>query len=286
MPELNASLETSKPNSPANSQPDNSAVNNGAPNKTEQPNKPRSLADIFGNKSDETNLDISLEDDTPDDPNEPVDSIDRLMKRQKLTPEQAYAIKIPMKDGAEALTIGQLKDRVGELVDFETREMEFEERRIRQEGELLRSQSELRDLLSILPKDAIKPEVLEKLRKRQETTVRNEKRLTIEHIPEWRDEKRRSKEIEGMIDMLGDYGFEPSFLDTVVDHRVVKFLRDTFIIRERIRKSLAEVRDPKRLGVRPSGKGKVGKAPADGSNARRNHSPTNRDRLMDYLSKS
>jgi hypothetical protein len=100
------------------------------------------------------------------------------MKRHKLTPEQVYAIKVPMAQGAEPLTLGQLKDRVGELVDLETRELQFDERRVKAEGDLLRAQTEMRELLALVPKDHIKPEMVEKIRKRHEATQAAERRAT------------------------------------------------------------------------------------------------------------
>jgi hypothetical protein len=288
MTELNASLETSKQNQQPNSQADNAGTvpnkNGAAPNKQdEQGNKPRSLADLFGSKSDESSTEIALDDDTPDDPEAPLDSIERLMKRHKLTAEQAYAIKVPMPNGAEALSIGEIKDKVAELTDFEMRVVQFDERRIKQEGELLKSQSELRELIGILPKDAIKPEVLQKLRERQSETTRQQRQLTLEHIPEWRDEKKRTAEIEGIVEMLSDYGFDESFLQSVVDHRAMKFIRDNYLIRTRIRKSLEQVRDPKKLGKQPSGKGN--KAPSKPSNnpSRRQAAVTQGDKIRDWF---
>jgi hypothetical protein len=286
----NANLETGTPQPQPNSQADNKgqAVSNGsAPNKTNQQQaeapKPKSLAELFGDSTDETNLEISLSDDTPDDPNAPLDSIERLMKRHKLTPEQAYAIKVPMPNGAEALSIGELKDKISDLTDLEYRQTEFEERRIKTEGDILRSQSELRDILSLLPKDAIKPEVLNKLRERQEFTTRRERQLTIQHIPEWRDEKKRLADLEGIEEMLSDYGFDGTFLQAVTDHRAMKFIRDTFLIRTRIQKSLAAVRDPKNLGARPSGKS--GKAAAKpGVKSRRQTKMTQDDKLAELFS--
>lgn len=289
MTELNASLETSKQNNQANSQPDNKGVsinkgNGAAPNKQEeQEKKPRSLAELFGNRSDESSTEIALDDDTPDDPEAPLDSIERLMKRHKLTPEQADAIKVPMRNGAEALTIGELKDKISDLTDLELRQVQFDERRIKQEGELIKSQTELRGLLEVLPKDAIKPEVLQKLRERQAETTRQQRQLTLEHIPEWRDEKKRTAEIEGIVEMLSDYGFDESFLQSVVDHRAMKFIRDNFLIRSRIRKSLEEVRDPKKLGKQPSGKSnKSASKPIDKS-PRRTVVRTQSDRIRDWF---
>lgn len=272
MNESNASLETSKPNNQSNSTTDNKGktVNGSAPNKTTQQAetlKPQSLAEMFADPTDESSLEINLDDNTPDDPNAPIDSIDRLMKRHKLTAEQAYGIKVPMPNGAEALTIGELKDKISELSDFELRQTEFEDRRIRQEGDILKSQTELREILSMLPKEAIKPEVLSKLRERQDSTERRERQLTLQHIPEWRDEKKRTAELEGIEEMLGEYGFDGTFLAAVKDHRAMKFIRDTYLIRMRIRKSLEAVRDPKKLGAKPSGKnGKAAVKPTVNSN--------------------
>lgn len=284
MKESNASLETSTQNNQATSQPDKSITDKNAPTKQQdhQPNKPRDLAALFADPTDESNTEIYLDEDTPDDPNAPLDSLDRLMKRNKLTQEQVYAIKVPMRNGAEALTIGQLKDKAGELTDFEMRVSEFEERRIKQEGNLLKSQAELRSLLEMLPKEAIKPEVLAKLREQQDTTVRRERQLTLEHISEWRDEKRRTSDLEGMVEMLSDYGFDASFLESVVDHRAMKFIRDTFLIRQRIKKSLEQVRDPKRLGARPSGKAaKAAHKPV--SSNRRTPAPSQADRIAQWF---
>jgi hypothetical protein len=203
-----------------------------------QSQEPRrlSLAELFAEDGDGN---VRESDDTDDDPSKPVDSIDRLMKRHKLTPEQVYAIKVPMAQGAEPLTLGQLKDRVGELVDLETRELQFDERRVKAEGDLLRAQTEMRELLALVPKDQIKPEMVEKIRKRHEATQAAERRATLEHIPEWQDEKRRTEDLQSMVELVEDYGFGPEFLSTVVDHRAMKMMRDYMMMRTRIRKALS-----------------------------------------------
>jgi hypothetical protein len=284
MNESNANLETRAPVNQSNSQTDN-----GAPNKVEAPDKkaetpkPRSLADMFGNTEDESSLEIDLEDKTPDDPSKPIDSIDKLIARNKLTAEQAYAIKVPMPNGAEPLSIGELKDKISALTDFELRETEFDERRIKQEGELLKSQSELRDLLGMLPKEALTPKVLEKIRSNQDATTRVEKQRTLEHIPSWRDEKSRNEDIALMQETLADYGFDESFLNTVLDHRAVKFIRDMARMRSRIKKSLEAVRDPNKTGKRPSGK--PAKAPVKSSVIPpRKTMPTQDDKIRNLFS--
>jgi hypothetical protein len=190
-----------------------------------------------------------------------VDSIDGVSKRLGLKPEQVYAIKVPMPNGAEPLTIGQLKDRVGELVELETREAQFEQRRVKSEGELLRAQTEMRELLGLIPKEMasqVQP-LVDKMRKRHEATMKRERALTLEHIPDWENESARQEDIQGMMDLLGDYGFDESFITSVTDHRALKFIRDAYLRDKRIKAALSKVTIPSKNGKRPSGK--TAKAP-------------------------
>lgn len=140
----------------------------------------------------------------------------------------------------------------------------------------------MRDILAILPKEALKPEVLNKLRDRQEATVRIEKQRTLEHIPSWREEKARNADIELMQATLADYGFDESFLHSILDHRAIKFVRDMSLMRKRIRDSIASVRDPKRLGKTPSGKTGKGALKPNVQSSRK-VMPTQNDKLAELF---
>jgi hypothetical protein len=224
-----------------------------------------SLAELFAEDGDTP----GSESGTDDDPSKPVDSIDRLMKRYNLSPEQAYAIKVPMPQGAEPLTLGELKDRVGELVELETREAQFDQRRVKAEGELLRAQTEMRELMALIPKEQLTPAVLDKVRQKHEATMNRERQATLEHIPEWRDEKRRTEDISGMIELLEDYGLGGTFLSTVVDHRALKFIRDSYLRDKRIKEALARVKSGKPVtGQRTSSKTAKGAAKPNSNTSR------------------
>lgn len=211
-----------------------------------------SLAELFSDDNDSDDLDS----DGNDDLSKPPESFEVLSKRLGLKPEQLYNVKVSMPNGAEALTIGQLKDRVGEVVDLETRETQFEQYRMQKEGETLRSQAEIREILSMIPKEHVKPEVVEKIRKRHEANLAIERRMTLEHIPEWRDEKRRGEDLQGMVEFMSTYGFDQTFLGTVTDHRAIKFIRDMFLRDRRIKRALADVKTADSRGQRASGKTK------------------------------
>lgn len=252
----------------------------GNANESAEP-KRLSLAELFQDDADGNGESSSVDDDT----SKPPESIEQVVKRLGLKPEQVYAIKVPMPNGAEAVTIGDLKDRVGELVELETRETEFETRRIRQEGDVLRAQTELRDIMAMLPRDQIKPEVVEKIRKRHEAVQTEERRRTLEVIPQWRDDKTRLADITGMIAHLSDYGFDEGFLNTVVDHRALKYMRDMYLRDKRIKAALAKVVTEKpNKSQRPSGKPAKGAVkPARENNSRRSVTPTQRDRIMNMF---
>lgn len=209
-----------------------------------------SLAELFADDGSDPGSESGT-----DDGSGPVDSVEKLIKRHGLTAEQVYAIKVPMANGGEPMSLGDLKDRVGELVDLEQREAEFDQRRRAGEGDLLRAQAEMRELMALIPKDKLSPELVNKIRQKHEATQAAERRATLEHIPEWKDEKRRTEDIEGMIGLIGDYGFGPEFLSAVVDHRALKMIRDFYLMDRRIKNALAKVKDVKKAqGQRTSGK--------------------------------
>jgi len=211
----------------------------------------------------------------------PVEDINHVGKRLGLTAEQVYSLKVPMPDGAEPLTIGALKDKVKELVNLETRETQFEARRIKSEGDLIKSQNEVRDLLAMLPKEQITEAMVEKVRKRQDAVLTRERRLTLEHIPEWEDDETRATEVKAISDFMQEYGFDETFITTVQDHRALRFLRIMWQRDQRIKKALANVKTPERRDQRPSGKAsKPAVKPSDHVSRRRPLVPDNRTRIM------
>lgn len=250
-------------------------------NKSEDEPRRLSLAELFAEDSDDENQ--PNQSNREDDPSKPPDTVERAVKRLGLKdPKDFYAIKVPMPDGAEPLTIGELKDRVGELVDFETREMQSTMRLRDRESEVLKAQAEMREMMALIPREKLTTEMLEKARKKHEATLRIERAATLEHIPDWQDEKRRLQDITGMVELLEGYGFNENFIETVVDHRAMKLLRDYYLIKKKIADSLAKVKDLSRgkSSHRPSGKtGKGATKPNQHERSRPAPMPDNRARI-------
>lgn len=203
-----------------------------------------------------------------------------LAERLELKPEDLYALEIPMADG-KTKTLGQLKDAAAKEGDLSVRELAFEEDRSRQEGELLRAQSELRELVAALPKSAVKPEVLDTIRQKHELVLKRERAKTLEVIPEWQDETKRTEEIAGIVEHLKGYGFPANYLQSVFDHRTLKYIRDNWQREQRIRKALEQVEAMK---PRTPAKSKPnGAAPKPAESRAPRQTQDNRSRLLNLL---
>lgn len=159
--------------------------------------------------------------------------------------DDLYKLEIAAGTDGTPVTVEQLKDLHAKQDDFTLRELQFEEQRQVKEGELIRAQDELRELMAALPEKAIKPEVLERLRKKRDETQTLERGKTLEAIPEWRDEKRRTEDIRGMVEHLKGYGFPENYLQSVFNHRSLKYIRDNWLRETRIRRALESVKSGK-----------------------------------------
>lgn len=311
MSQSNGNLETSpNSNSQANSQPASRSQNDGKPvtegaNPTPQSRPPRAsrqkeanasengeprrldLASLFAPKGEGEGPNNESDEDN-DDPTKPPDSLEALSKRLRFKPEQLYDIKIQMPNGAEPVTLGYLKDKVGEVVDLDTREQLFDQKRIKAEGEVLRAQAEVRDILAMLPKEVAQqlPQLVDKVRKRHEATRMQEQARTLDIIPDWANESKRTEDIKGMTSFLGEWGFDETFITTIVDHRAMKFVRDMYLRDQKIKKALAGVTIPKKKGFSPSAKpSKAAAKPNTAPSRRERVLPDQQSRIMAFLNR-
>jgi hypothetical protein len=174
--------------------------------------------------------------------------------------EALYGVQIKMGDGhGETTTLGALKDLYAKQESLSTREIEIEERRANAESAITRAKQELEMLMSALPEKALKPEVMERVKAQALQLRETERRATMAAIPEWADESVRVEELKGIVALLQDYGFPAKYLETNLDHRLVRLVRDSYLRKSRIDKALAAVKK-----VPPTTPPKSTRAPAKG----------------------
>lgn len=197
-------------------------------------------------------------------------TVNDLAERLGVTVKDLYDVKFNLGNQAggdgESRTLGELKDLASEYGQFEVDRMQFEESKTKRENEFIKAQSEMSELLSMLPKNAIKPELLQAVADKRAAILSREKGLTLKAIPEWSDEDTETADRTAMQQHLSDYGYSKSYLDSVTDHKTLKYIRDNMQRQKRIERALAQVKQVSKPGHRPSGKPNSRKP--DGGNVR------------------
>lgn len=163
--------------------------------------------------------------------------------------DDLYKLEVTTSEGGEPVTVESLKDLHSKQGEIEMSAIEFEERRTSEEQKLLQAQTELREILAALPKGAVKPEVLERIRTKHAEQAAIEQQRTLEVIPAWSDDKTREQEIIGMTQHLSAYGYPVNYLASVVDHKQMKYIRDNWQREQRIKIALASVKAGKPIST-------------------------------------
>lgn len=177
-----------------------------------------------------------------------------LAERLELQPEDLYAIEIPLGGDGKTVKLSELKDTFAKQDDLTVRELALAEKAAKQEAEWTRSQTEFAELMSQLDPKAITPQVKEKVRQKVDASVKRERELILQTIPEWQNATVREAELGAMVEYLKDFGLPESFLTTTMHHKLFRMVRDATLRKQRHEKALSSVVQVKK----PSTTGKSG----------------------------
>ena len=225
----------------------------GAENTQEIPSGMTSLAELLSegeSHQEETTAGADDQASGSDDKPE-LTKFNDLAEKLGVDLDALYKLQVSSSEDGEPVTIEELKDLHKGKADFELAQMDWKEQQLAQEQDLTRAKAELQEILATLPEKAVKPEALEKIRAKHEAQVKLERKKTLDVIPEWKDAKVRTADIEGMSEHLQGYGFPVNYLESIVNHQQLKYIRDNWQREQRVRKALEQVKA-----------GKPGKSPA------------------------
>lgn len=200
-----------------------------------------------------------------------------LAELAKLEVSDLYELEIPLEAAngeseGKTVTLGQLKDSMAKQGDLETETAAFEERRTKSENELLRARQQLQEIVASLPQGSIKPEVIARMNAETEQYRKAETERLAEAIPEWDDDARRESDRAMILEHMGEYGYSAPAFDGIIDHRMVKYVRDNALRWKRMNEALKKVEErkpkPPASASKPatSTKPKPGARPASGQN--------------------
>lgn len=206
-----------------------------------------------------------------------------LAERLELTPEDLYAVEVPMADG-RTMTLGKLKDAGAIQDQLTVREMQFAERVGKQEADWTRQQAEFSQLVSMIDPKALTPEMKKRAADAVTENNKRERAEVMRLIPEWANQELRESELEGMVKLLGDYGIGESFLTANMSSKLMRFVRDAFLRKARIERALASVTVVKKEPSKTGKSGAAGKPPRSPNRAPMR--PTGRGGLQEQFRKT
>ena len=142
-----------------------------------------------------------------------------------------YDQVVPMPDGKEALTVGQLKDHYQATQDLEQERENWEATQGEQQLELMATRRQLVELADML-KD-VKPEVIDHVQKMQARDDQHEAELLLQVFPQWSDPDKKAAARSEQLDTFKQYGFSEWEYSSISDHRIIKALNDLAQYRKR-----------------------------------------------------
>ena len=167
----------------------------------------------------------------------PLNSLNDLAELLEVENKDLYQVKIPMADGEE-LTLGEIKDLAASSKDLDVRSVKFEAERIAASNKIQKDHSELMSMASMLPKEALNPKLIEKWRGLRDDHIAEEEGRLLEVMPSWKDENVKASEVSAINEHLKEYGLGENLLDQLTDHRMKRYLRESWKLAESVKKAL------------------------------------------------
>ena len=146
-------------------------------------------------------------------------------------PQIDYDAEIPMPDGLEAQTIGQLKDHYRDHQDLQQERNDWEAQQSEQQLELMATRRQLVELADML--QDVKPEVIDHVQQMQQRDDAQEAELLLKTFPAWADADKKAAARAEQLDTFKQYGFTEWEYSSIQDHRVIKALHDLSQYRKR-----------------------------------------------------
>jgi len=228
--------------------------------------------------------DLGVEPPKPADGEKPT-TLDQAAKNLGLTIEQLYDLEVPLRDGAEPVTLGTMKDRMQESEDLIGLRSELDDRRSSFENEMMRARQELQRVVELLP--TVPPALIEQAQQAHIAHVERERVALLSIKPEWRDPAAFASAKDAMLEVCAPYGFTRLDLDLVIDHRLTKLLHDFASLKQRVDRASASFKavqtQQNRGGQKQSASQKVATAQAATKAAAQDGTPAQKTAAVDAI---
>lgn len=213
---------------------------------------------------------------------EPPKSLAEAAERLGMEKAEFYKLTVPdPHNEGDSFTLGQLQHQFEERSQFAVDQLAWEKTRGEQQAKLAEANEEVEELLRHLPEKSIKPEAFEAVRKLLNKRAERERAKTLEVIPEWGNGERATAELEQMVKFMQGQGFDAKYLQSVKDHRMMRFVRNAWLLQKRVDDALALVEKKGTSSGKPANSGKRSAQPA--GKPQRNRPGDKRQQMVDLL---
>ena len=166
-------------------------------------------------------------------------TLKQLAEALEVEPSAIYDVEL-----GDGLTIGNLKDRFKDLQGIEALRADAEAFKTDSENELIRKRRELAVAQQNLGREPTAQEQRE-AQQAYESYVERETAETMRSIPDWREPSVLEGDREGMKGLLNENGISDVEFAQIADHRMVKFIRDAYKLKDRVANAGTEVKPGK-----------------------------------------
>lgn len=170
-----------------------------------------------------------------------VQQLPETAEAEEIPPEEAaeptepsqidYDQEIPMPDGMENMTVGQLKDHFREHQDLQQERETWEAQQGEQQLELMAARRQLVELAQMM--QDVKPEVVDHVQQMMSRNDEQEAELLLKTFPAWADPDKKAAARAEQLETFKTYGFSEWEYSSINDHRVIKALHDLSQYRKR-----------------------------------------------------
>jgi hypothetical protein len=185
----------------------------------------------------------------------PPKNLKELAEQLEVEVADLYALEFPAAEDGESHTLGELKDMLATQSDFTGRELELSERKVAFDSEQMQARQELETILKAIPPEALDPAVLQRAKQERAMYLEREGEKLLQTVPEWQDAEVRQSEMQGIAKHMQDYGFSDGQLDQMIDHRMLRYMRDNLNRKNLVENALSRVKSvnnpPKGKARRP-----------------------------------
>ncbi len=176
-----------------------------------------------------------------------------IAEKLGIKPDKFFkGLKIPIDDG-EPLTLEEFKSAGKELRGLKAAQHELAEEKVTFENSVMLQKQTLEKTLAKIPAELLTPEMVAEVQQEQRDAIDRERTQLHTIRPDLKDPAKWNATRELLLTHLAPYGFHTIEVDSIIDHRLAKYVIDNAEREQRIKVLAAEGLQPEvPAGTRPS----------------------------------